>query len=100
MKRININHPLLPYPQRLTVTDAIYTWRVNQMERMAALRAELQARQVQLNAQTEQADSIEIMRLNTGFSKARCHSIVTGAAELDDFVVRGGYRSNSGRFKG
>jgi hypothetical protein len=98
MKRINIDHPLLPYPQRLIVTDAIFTWRVNQLERMKALRAELQARQVQLNAQSEQDDSIEIMRLNTGFSKARCKSIVTGATELDDYLVRGGYRRNSERF--
>lgn len=98
MKRINIDHPLLPYPQRLIVTDAVFTWRVSQMERMAALRAELQARQAQLEAQNEQADSIELIRLCTGFSLARCKSIVTGATELDDHVVRGGYRSNNGRF--
>jgi hypothetical protein len=77
VKRIKIDHKLLIYPQRLYVHDAVYLWRLNE--------------QIKQEVFAEQDKALQVLRLETGFSRKRCLEILRGTKQLDDFPVRPGY---------
>jgi hypothetical protein len=77
VKRIKIDHKLLIYPQRLYVQDAVYLWRLNE--------------QIKQEVFAEQDKALQVLRLETGFSRKRCLEILRGTKQLDDFPVRPGY---------
>jgi hypothetical protein len=93
MKRMKIDHALLPYPKRLMVLDAIFVWQINQQARMNALQMRLQAAKIDVDAKQEQENQIRIMQLEAGFSRATCLAITTGVSSLDDHRVRDGYKT-------
>jgi len=57
--------------------DAVFTWQMNE-----------QAKQ-QIFA--EQDKALQLVRLETGFSRKRCLEILRGVKSLDDFPCRPGY---------
>ena len=77
MKRIKIDHKLMHYPIRLYVSDAVYLWRLNE--------------QIKQEVFAEQDKALQVLRLETGFSRKRCLEILRGTKQLDDFPVRPGY---------
>ena len=77
MKRLKIDHKLLIYPQRLYIHDAVYLWRLNE--------------QIKQEVFAEQDKALQVLRLETGFSRKRCLEILRGTKNLDDFPVRPGY---------
>ena len=77
MKRIKIDHKLMIYPQRLYIHDAVYLWRLNE--------------QIKQEVFAEQDKALQVLRLETGFSRKRCLEILRGTKQLDDFPVRPGY---------
>lgn len=77
MKRLKIDHKLLIYPQRLYIHDAVYLWRLNE--------------QIKQEVFAEQDKALQVLRLETGFSRKRCLEILRGTKQLDDFPVRPGY---------
>jgi hypothetical protein len=77
VKRLKIDHKLLIYPQRLYVFDAVYLWRLNE--------------QIKQEVFAEQDKALQVLRLETGFSRKRCLEILRGTKQLDDFAVRPGY---------
>lgn len=77
MKRIKIDHKLMHYPIRLYIHDAVYLWRLNE--------------QIKQEVFAEQDKALQVLRLETGFSRKRCLEILRGTKQLDDFPVRPGY---------
>lgn len=77
MKRIKIDHKLMIYPVRLYIHDAVYLWRLNE--------------QIKQEVFAEQDKALQVLRLETGFSRKRCLEILQGTKQLDDFPVRPGY---------
>ena len=65
------------YPQRLYIHDAVYLWRLNE--------------QIKQEVFAEQDKALQVLRLETGFSRKRCLEILRGTKQLDDFPVRPGY---------
>jgi hypothetical protein len=79
VKRIKIDHKLLVYPQRLYILDAVFNWQMNERA-----KHELFA---------EQDKALQLLRLETGFSRKRCLEILRGIKHLDDFPCRPGYNT-------
>ena len=79
MKRIKIGHKLMLYPIRLNVFDAVFTWQMNEI-----IKQEVFA---------EQDKALQLVRLETGFSRKRCLEILRGTKKLDDFPCRPGYNT-------
>lgn len=79
MKRININHKLMFYPIRLNVLDAVFTWQINE--------------QVKQEVFANQDKALQLVRLETGFSRKRCLEILRGIKKLDDIPCRPGYNT-------
>jgi len=77
VKKQLINHKLTLYPIRLYIMDAVFIWQMNE-----------QAKQ-QIFA--EQDKALQLVRLETGFSRKRCLEILRGTKHLDDFPCRPGY---------
>jgi hypothetical protein len=77
VKRIKIDHKLMHYPIRLYIHDAVYLWRLNE--------------QIKQEVFAEQDKALQVLRLETGFSRKRCLEILRGTKQLDDFPVRPGY---------
>ena len=65
------------YPIRLYIHDAVYLWRLNE--------------QIKQEVFAEQDKALQVLRLETGFSRKRCLEILRGTKQLDDFPVRPGY---------
>ena len=61
----------MPYPKRLMVQDAIFWWQINQ------------ARVQQIRVW--QAEAVNIMQIETGFSKRRCFRLLDELESIDDF---------------
>jgi hypothetical protein len=85
VKRIHIQHGVLPYPRRLLALDAIYTWRINEQKRLKAI--------------VLQGQSFRELQLITGLPPAACFEIVSGKAEIDDYQVKAGFRTITKREK-
>ena len=77
MKRIKVGHKLMLYPQRLYVLDAVFNWQTNEQIKQEVLR--------------QQEQAMQVLRLETGFSRKRCLEILRGIKHLDDFPCRPGY---------
>jgi hypothetical protein len=77
VKRLKIDHKLMHYPIRLYIHDAVYLWRLNE--------------QIKQEVFAEQDKALQVLRLETGFSRKRCLEILRGTKQLDDFAVRPGY---------
>ena len=77
MKRIKIDHKLMHYPIRLYVLDAVFIWQMNE--------------KVKQEVFAEQDKALQVLRLETGFSRKRCLEILRGTKRLDDFACRAGY---------
>ena len=77
MKRIKIDHKLMLYPVRLYVSDAVFIWQMNE--------------KVKQEVFAEQDKALQVLRLETGFSRKRCLEILRGTKRLDDFPCRAGY---------
>ena len=78
MKKI-INHKLMLYPIRLYILDAVYEWQLNE--------------QIKRQVLLEQEQAMQVLRLETGFSRKRCLEILKGTKSLDDFPCRPGYNT-------
>ena len=78
MKKI-INHKLTLYPIRLYILDAIYEWQLNE--------------QIKQQVFAEQNQALQVLRLETGFSRKRCLEILKGTKSLDDFPCRPGFNT-------
>lgn len=61
----------LPYPKRLAVQDAIFVWQVNQAK-LSQIRI-------------WQAEAVNVMQIETGFSKRRCFRLLHELESIDDF---------------
>ena len=61
----------LPYPKRMLVQDALFFWQINQVK-IRQIRA-------------WQAEAINIMQIETGFSKRRCFRLLDEIESIDDF---------------
>ena len=59
------------------MSDAVYLWRLNE--------------QIKQEVFAEQDKALQVLRLETGFSRKRCLEILRGTKQLDDFPVRPGY---------
>lgn len=79
MKRIKLEHKLMLYPQRLYVFDAVFNWQINEQVKQEVLR--------------QQEQAMQVLRLETGFSRKRCLEILRGIKHLDDFPCRPGYNT-------
>ena len=77
MKRLKIEHKLMLYPQRLYVLDAVFNWQMNEQVKQEVLR--------------QQEQAMQVLRLETGFSRKRCLEILRGIKDLDDFKCRAGF---------
>ena len=77
MKRLKIEHKLMLYPQRLYVLDAVFNWQMNEQVKQEVLR--------------QQEQAMQVLRLETGFSRKRCLEILRGVKNLDDFQCRAGF---------
>ena len=67
------------YPQRLYVLDAVFNWQTNEQIKQEVLR--------------QQEQAMQVLRLETGFSRKRCLEILRGIKHLDDFPCRPGYNT-------
>jgi hypothetical protein len=65
------------YPQRLYVLDAVFNWQMNEQVKQEVLR--------------QQEQAMQVLRLETGFSRKRCLEILRGVKNLDDFQCRAGF---------
>jgi len=74
-----INHKLMLYPIRLNIMDAVYEWQLNE--------------QIKRQVLLEQEQAVQLLRLETGFSRKRCLEILKGTKSLDDFPCRPGYNT-------
>ena len=79
MKKQLINHKLTLYPIRLYILDAVYEWQLNE--------------QIKQQVFAEQEQAMQVLRLETGFSRKRCLEILKGTKSLDDFPCRPGYNT-------
>ena len=79
MKKQIINHKLTLYPIRLYILDAVYEWQLNEQIKRQVLQ--------------EQDKALQLLRLETGFSRKRCLEILKGTKSLDDFPCRPGYNT-------
>jgi hypothetical protein len=79
VKKQLINHKLTLYPIRLYILDAIYEWQLNE--------------QIKQQVFAEQEQAMQVLRLETGFSRKRCLEILKGIKSLDDFPCRPGYNT-------
>jgi len=61
----------LPYPKRLAVEDAIFWWQMNQAKKQAIVRW--------------QAEAVNIIQIETGFSKRKCFRLLDELESIDDF---------------
>jgi hypothetical protein len=61
----------LPYPKRLAVEDAIFWWQMNQAKKQAIVRW--------------QAEAVNILQIETGFSKRKCFRLLDELDSIDDF---------------
>jgi len=77
VKRLKINHKLMLYPQRFYVLDAVFNWQTNEQVKQEVLR--------------QQEQAMQVLRLETGFSRKRCLEILRGIKHLDDFPCRPGF---------
>jgi len=77
VKRLKIEHKLMLYPQRLYVLDAVFNWQMNEQVKQEVLR--------------QQEQAMQVLRLETGFSRKRCLEILRGIKDLDDFKCRAGF---------
>ena len=79
MKKQIINHKLTLYPIRLYILDAVYEWQLNE--------------QIKQQVFAEQDKALQVLRLETGFSRKRCLEILKGTKSLDDFPCRPGFNT-------
>jgi len=79
VKKQVINHKLMLYPIRLNIMDAVYEWQLNE--------------QIKRQVLLEQEQAVQLLRLETGFSRKRCLEILKGTKSLDDFPCRPGYNT-------
>ena len=79
MKRIKVEHKLMIYPQRLYILDAVFNWQMNEQVKQEVFR--------------QQEQAMQVLRLETGFSRKRCLEILRGIKHLDDFPCRPGYNT-------
>ena len=79
MRKQIINHKLTLYPIRLYILDAIYEWQLNE--------------QIKQQVFAEQNQALQVLRLETGFSRKRCLEILKGTKSLDDFPCRPGFNT-------
>jgi hypothetical protein len=61
----------LPYPKRMLVQDAIFWWQINQANKRAIV--------------SWQAEAVNIMQIETGFSKRKCFRLLDELESMDDF---------------
>jgi hypothetical protein len=61
----------LPYPKRLAVQDAIFWWQINQAKKQAIV--------------SWQAEAVNIMQIETGFSKRKCFRLLDELESMNDF---------------
>jgi len=61
----------LPYPKRMLVQDAIFWWQINQAK-MRQIRA-------------SQAEAVNAIQIETGFSKRKCFRLLDELESVDDF---------------
>jgi hypothetical protein len=61
----------LPYPKRLAVQDAIFWWQINQAKKQAIV--------------SWQAEAVNILQIETGFSKRKCFRLLDELESIDDF---------------
>ena len=61
----------LPYPKRMLVQDALFFWQINQIKKQAIV--------------AWQAEAVNIMQIETGFSKRRCFRLLDELESIDDF---------------
>ena len=61
----------LPYPKRMLVQDAIFWWQINQLKKQAIV--------------VWQAEAVNVMQIETGFSKRRCFRLLDELEIIDDF---------------
>ena len=61
----------LPYPKRMLVQDAIFWWQINQAKKQAIL--------------VWQAEAVNKMQIETGFSKRKCFRLLDELESVDDF---------------
>jgi|APGre2960657373_1045057.scaffolds.fasta_scaffold401256_1 hypothetical protein len=59
--------------------DAVYEWQLNE--------------QIKRQVLLEQEQGVQLLRLETGFSRKRCLEILKGTKSLDDFPCRPGYNT-------
>jgi len=59
--------------------DAVYEWQLNE--------------QIKRQVLLEQEQAVQLLRLETGFSRKRCLEILKGTKSLDDFPCRPGYNT-------
>lgn len=83
MKRINIDHKLMLYPIRLNIFDAVFDYQISEQVKQEVFAA--------------QDKALQVLRVETGFSRKRCLEILRGAKSLDDFKVRPGYNNERRR---
>ena len=67
------------YPIRLNIMDAVFTWQINEKAKQQIF--------------AEQDKALQLLRLETGFSRKRCLEILKGTKSLDDFPCRPGYNT-------
>jgi len=79
VKKQLINHKLTLYPIRLYILDAVYEWQLNE--------------QIKQQVFAEQDKALQVLRLETGFSRKRCSEILKGTKSLDDFPCRPGFNT-------
>jgi hypothetical protein len=79
VKKQIINHKLTLYPIRLYILDAVYEWQLNE--------------QIKQQVFAEQDKALQVLRLETGFSRKRCLEILKGTKSLDDFPCRPGFNT-------
>ena len=61
----------LPYPKRMLVQDALFFWQINQLKKQAIV--------------VWQAEAVNVMQIETGFSKRRCFRLLDEIESIDDF---------------
>lgn len=61
----------LPYPKRMLVQDAIFWWQMNQQMKQQIL--------------VSQAEAVNKMQIETGFSKRKCFRLLDELESVDDF---------------
>lgn len=61
----------LPYPKRMLVEDAIFWWQMNQQMKQQIL--------------VLQAQAVNAIQIETGFSKRKCFRLLDELESVDDF---------------